>query len=39
MKRRRISNVRKDKRIFSKTAKSTASINIKPMVMRGGIRL
>lgn len=39
MKRRRIKNVRTDKRIFSKTAKSTAAVNIKPMVMRGGIRL
>lgn len=39
MKRRRIKNVRKDKRIFTKTAKSTAAVNIKPMVMRGGIRL
>lgn len=30
---------RKDKRKFSRTAKKTKLINIKPKIMRGGIRL
>lgn len=39
MARRRITNVRKDKRIFKNTAKKTKAVNINPMIMRGGIRL
>lgn len=39
MKRRRITNVRKDKRIFTKTAKRTVAVNITPKVMRGGFSL
>lgn len=39
MKRRRITNVRKDKRIFTKTAKKTAAVNVKPKMVRGGISL
>lgn len=31
--------VRKDKRIFSRTANKTKKINVRPSVMRGGIRL
>lgn len=38
MKRRKV-NPRKDKKIFSNTARKTKDINIKPHVMRGGIRL
>lgn len=38
MARRKVSK-RKDKRIFSKTAKVTKAINIAPKLMRGGIRL
>lgn len=30
---------RKDRRIFSKTAKNTKAINVAPKMMRGGIRL
>lgn len=37
--RRRVRNVRKDQRIFSRTAKSAKKINLAPRVMRGGIRL
>lgn len=29
----------KDRRIFSKTAKNGKAINVKPTIMRGGIRL
>lgn len=38
MKRRPV-RVRKDKRIFSRTAKASKAINLAPRVMRGGIRL
>lgn len=39
MKRKSIRNVRKDQRIFSRTAKSAKKINLAPKIMRGGIRL
>lgn len=38
MKRKKV-NPRKDKKIFTNTAKKTKDINIRPTVMRGGIRL
>lgn len=37
--KRRIRNVRKDKRIFARTAEKAKKINLAPRVMRGGIRL
>lgn len=39
MRRHRIRSPRRDKRIFSRTAKSAKAINLAPRVMRGGIRL
>ena len=39
MKRKKIRNVRKDQKIFSRTAKSAKKINLAPRIMRGGIRL
>ena len=39
MKRRRIRNVRKDKKIFTKTAKRTVAVNVTPKIMRGGFSL
>lgn len=38
MKRRSVSRGR-DRKIFKKTASRTRAINVKPMSMRGGIRL
>lgn len=38
MKRKKVA-VKKDKRIFSRTAKKTKRVNIAPNVSRGGIRL
>lgn len=32
-------NRRKDKRIFKKTVNKTKTINVRPLAMRGGIRL
>lgn len=37
--RKSIRNVRKDQRIFSRTARQSKRINLAPRVMRGGIRL
>ena len=37
--RRKIRKVRKDKQIFSRTAKGSKKINLSPRFMRGGIRL
>lgn len=37
--RRRIRNVRADKKLFKNTATRTKKINVAPVVMRGGIRL
>lgn len=37
--KRRIRNVRKDKRMFARTAEKAKKINLAPRVMRGGIRL
>ena len=39
MSRRKIRNTRKDKRIFKSTSEKTQQVNIKPVTMRGGIRL
>lgn len=39
MKKHRVGNVRKDKKMFMRTAKSAKRINLAPRVMRGGIRL
>ena len=38
-KRKRVKNVRKDRRIFSKTARKTKAINLPVKIYRGGIRL
>ena len=38
-KRMSIRSVRKDKRVFSRTAKKSKKINVEPKIMRGGIRL
>lgn len=38
MKRKKMSP-RKDKKVFSKTAKSTKAVNVQPTIMRGGFRL
>lgn len=38
MKRKKV-NPRKDKKIFTNTAAKSKKINIKPITMRGGIRL
>ena len=37
--KRKARNPRADKRAFARTAQKTKDINIKPRVMRGGIRL
>lgn len=37
--KKRVRNVRKDKRIFSRTADKARKINLAPRIMRGGIRL
>lgn len=39
MKRRKIKNVKKDKRIFSRTSEKTKKVNADPPLLRGGIRL
>lgn len=39
MKRRRIKNVRKDKKVFTRTAMRTKKINLGLSIPRGGIRL
>lgn len=39
MKRSKIKNVKKDRRIFSKTADKTKNVNANPPLFRGGIRL
>lgn len=39
MKRRAIRNVRKDKKIFTRTARRTKKVNLGLTVPRGGIRL
>lgn len=39
MKRRRIKNVRKDKKIFTRTAMRTKKVNLGLTIPRGGIRL
>lgn len=39
MARKRIRNVRKDKRVFARTAEKAKKINLAPRIMRGGIRL
>lgn len=39
MKRRKMSNVKKDKKVFSKTAVETKKVNSNPPLFRGGIRL
>lgn len=38
MKRRKIRNRRKDKRMFNQTANKTKKVNLSPRIMRGGIR-
>lgn len=39
MARRRPMRVKKDKAVFARTASKTKAINVKPLPMRGGIRL
>lgn len=39
MKRRKMSNAKKDKRIFSRTARISKKVNVNPPLFRGGIRL
>lgn len=39
MKRRRIKNVRKDKKVFTRTAMRTKKVNLGLTIPRGGIRL
>lgn len=39
MKRRRIRSVRKDKKIFTRTARRTKKVNLGLTISRGGIRL
>lgn len=39
MKRSMITNVKKDKKIFSATAQKTKKVNSNPPLFRGGIRL
>lgn len=36
---RKLMKKRKDRKVFSKTANKTKSVNVKPVSMRGGIRL
>lgn len=38
-KKKKLSNRKKDRKVFRKTAISTKDININPSVPRGGIRL
>ena len=38
-KRRKMSNVRKDRKIFSRTAVKSKKANTNPPLLRGGIRL
>lgn len=37
--KKRVRSVRKDKRIFTRTAEKSKKINLAPRIMRGGIRL
>ena len=37
--RKKMNNTSKDKKVFKQTADKSKKINIKPTVMRGGIRL
>lgn len=37
--RKKMTNAKKDQKIFSATAKKTKKINISPKIMRGGTRL
>ena len=39
MKRRRIRNVAKDKKVFTRTARRTKKVNLGLSIPRGGIRL
>lgn len=39
MKKKKLTNRKKDKKIFRRTAISTKDINLNPVVPRGGIRL
>lgn len=39
MKRRRIKNIRKDKKVFTRTAMRTKKVNLGLTIPRGGIRL
>lgn len=39
MKHRKKMSVRKDKKVFAKTANKSKKINVTPKLMRGGIRL
>lgn len=39
MARRKPVKVKKDKAIFTRTASTSKAINVKPLPMRGGIRL
>lgn len=39
MRRHRVRSVRRDKRVFRRTARSARKINLEPRIMRGGIRL
>lgn len=39
MARRRPVRIRKDKAVFARTANKVKAINVKPLPMRGGIRL
>lgn len=36
---KKMSNKKKDRNIFRKTADKTKTLNVKPMLFRGGIRL
>lgn len=38
MKRKKMRNRRKDKRVFNTTANKTKRVNLSPRIMRGGIR-
>lgn len=39
MKRRKVKNLKKDRKHFAVTAARTKEINVKPLSMRGGTRL
>lgn len=39
MKRRKIRNVRQDKKVFTRTARRTKKVNLGLTIPRGGIRL